>query len=124
MKVNVRLPLTAEGRLDRAVADALGLGRAAVKQAFAAGEVRLRGRRARASDPAAPGALVEIEVAERAGPPAPEPAAPLRILAESARWLVVDKPAGVATHPLREGELGTLANAVVARAPSCAGASP
>jgi 23S rRNA pseudouridine1911/1915/1917 synthase len=124
MKVSVRLPLTAEGRLDRAVADALGVGRAAVKQAFAAGEVRLRGRRARASDPAPPGALVELELAERAGPPVPEGDAPLRVLAEGGRWLVADKPAGVATHPLQDGEGGTLANAVVARHPECAEASP
>jgi 23S rRNA pseudouridine1911/1915/1917 synthase len=37
---------------------------------------------------------------------------------------VVDKPAGVATHPLLAGEGGTLANAVVARFPECAEASP
>jgi 23S rRNA pseudouridine1911/1915/1917 synthase len=124
LKRTVRMPLTADGRLDRAVADALGIGRAAVKQAFASGEVRVRGRRARASDPAPPGALVEIEVREPAGPPIPDPGAPLRVLAESARWLVAEKPAGVATHPLVEGELGTLANAVVARCPPCATASP
>lgn len=124
MKAEVRLPLTATGRLDRAVADALGVGRAAVKQAFALGEVRVRGRRARASDPAAPGALVEVELEAPAGPPEPEAEAPLTVLAEGPAWLVADKPAGVATHPLREGEGGTLANAVVARYPECAQASP
>lgn len=120
----LRLPLTAQGRLDRALADALGLGRAAVKAAFAAGEVRVRGRRARASDPAPPGALVELEVEEPAGPPLPDPELPLRVLAEGARWLVADKPPGQATHPLAAGEEGTLANALVARYPECASASP
>jgi len=124
MRRELRLPLTAEGRLDRAVADALGVGRAAVKRAFQLGEVRLRGRRARASDPAVPGALVEIEIEEAAGAPAPEPDAPLSVLAEGMGWLVVDKPAGVAVHPLAPGEGGTLANAVVARHPECAEASP
>ncbi|HYS82896.1 MAG TPA: RNA pseudouridine synthase [Anaeromyxobacteraceae bacterium] len=119
----VRLPLTAEGRLDRALADALGLGRAAVKQAFAVGAVRVRGRRARASDPAEPGALVELEVEEEAGPVEPDGTVPLRVLAEGEGWLVADKPAGVATHPLRAAEGGTLANAVVARFPECAFAS-
>jgi 23S rRNA pseudouridine1911/1915/1917 synthase len=36
---------------------------------------------------------------------------------------VVAKPAGPATHPLRDGETGTLANAVAARYPECAAAS-
>ena len=48
MRRELRLPLTASGRLDRAVADALGVGRASVKQAFQDGAVKLRGRRARA----------------------------------------------------------------------------
>jgi 23S rRNA pseudouridine1911/1915/1917 synthase len=124
MKRELRLPLTASGRLDRALADALGLGRAAVKRAFGLGDVRVRGRRARASDPAVPGALVEIDVEEPAGAPAPEPEVPLVVLAETPRAIVVEKPAGIAVHPLAPGEGGTLANAVAARFPECAGASP
>ncbi len=124
MRRELRLPLTVQGRLDRALADALGLGRAAVKRAFALGNVRVRGRRARASDAAEPGAAVEIDVEEPAGPPAPEPDAPLSVLAEGPRFVVVEKPAGVAVHPLAPGEGGTLANAVAARYPECATASP
>jgi 23S rRNA pseudouridine1911/1915/1917 synthase len=124
MKRELRLPLTASGRLDRAIADALGVGRAGVKQAFHDGTVKLRGRRARASDPAAPGALVELELADVAGAPEPELELPLNVLVETPRCLVVDKPAGLATHPLLAGEGGTLANAVVARYPECAAASP
>jgi 23S rRNA pseudouridine1911/1915/1917 synthase len=124
MKRTIRLPADAAGRLDRALADQLGLGRAAVKRAFALGEVRVRGRRARPSDAAEPGAEVELEVEGPAGPPSPQPDLPLRVLAESARLLVVDKPAGLAVHPLAPGELGTLANAVVARYPECAAAAP
>ncbi len=124
MRHELRLPLTATGRLDRALADALGLGRAAVKRAFQLGDVRVGGRRARASDPASPGAVVTVELEGSAGPPAPEPGAPLAILCEHPRLVVVDKPAGVAVHPLAPGEGGTLANAVVARFPECAAASP
>lgn len=119
----VILPEGADGRLDRALADSLGLGRAAVKRAFALGEVRVAGRRARAADPAAAGLAVELEVEPPPGPPEPEPGSPLTVLLEHPRFLVVDKPAGVAVHPLRPGEGGTLANAVVARFPECAGAS-
>ncbi len=124
VKRELRLPDSAEGRLDRAVADALGAGRAAVKRAFQLGDVRVEGRRARASDAAVPGARVEIELEEVAGPPAPEPDAPLRVLALHPRLVVVDKPAGVPVHPLTAGERGTLASAVVARYPECVQASP
>ena len=119
----VRLPEGAAGRLDRAVADALGLGRAAVKRAFQLGTVRVDGRRVRASDPAVPGLAVVLEVEEPAGAPVPDAGDPLRVLAGSTRWIVADKPAGVATHPLRAGERGTLANAVAAEYPECAEAS-
>jgi 23S rRNA pseudouridine1911/1915/1917 synthase len=124
MRREIRLPPTAQGRLDRALADALGIGRAAVKRAFQLGDVRLAGRRARASDAAAPGSLVSIDVEEPAGSPQPEPGAPLSVLAVHPRVVVVDKPAGVAVHPLAAGERGTLANAVVARFPECGEASP
>jgi 23S rRNA pseudouridine1911/1915/1917 synthase len=124
VKREVRLPAGARGRLDRALADALRLGRAAVKRAFALGRVRAGGRRARASDPALPGQPVEIEVEERAGAPAPEPTVPLRVLSQGPGWVAVEKPAGVPVHPLAAGEGGTLASAVVARYPECAGAAP
>jgi 23S rRNA pseudouridine1911/1915/1917 synthase len=120
----VILSRDASGRLDRAVADALGLGRAAVKEAFRRGAVRVDGRRARGSDAAIPGGRVELEVEVPAGPPAPAAELPLRVLVETPRAVAVDKPPGVATHPLREGEGGTLANAVAARFPECAEASP
>jgi 23S rRNA pseudouridine1911/1915/1917 synthase len=124
MRHELKLPADAAGRLDRVVADALGVGRATVKRAFAAGEVRAGGRRCRGSDPAVPGQLVQIELEGGAGPPRPDPSVPLRVLAEGPRWVVVDKPAGVATHPLRADEAATLANAVAVRFPECAGASP
>jgi 23S rRNA pseudouridine1911/1915/1917 synthase len=119
----VRLPAEAAGRLDRAVADALGVGRAAVKQAFLQGRVRADGRRVSGSDRAVAGVLVAIELEEPAGAPEPDATDPLHVLAGSPRWIVADKPAGVATHPLRAGERGTLANGVVAEYPECATAS-
>jgi 23S rRNA pseudouridine1911/1915/1917 synthase len=124
MTREVRLPLTATGRLDRALADALGLGRASVKRAFQLGEVRIDGRRVRPSDPVRPGALVAIDVEAPAGPPVAEPEMPLTVLWEGERCLVADKPAGVAVHALLPGEGGTLANAVAGRFPECAEAAP
>jgi len=95
-----------------------------VKRAFQLGNVRVAGRRVRASDPAHPGLEVVLTVEEPAGAPVPDAGDPLRVLAGSPRWIVADKPAGMATHPLREAERGTLANAVAAEYPGCAAASP
>ena len=39
-------------------------------------------------------------------------------------FVAIDKPAGVPSHPQAAGETGTAANAVVARFPECAAASP
>ena len=52
--------------------------------------------------------------------PLPDPDTPLVELYADDALVAVDKPAGLATHPLRAGERGTLANALVARHPECA----
>jgi 23S rRNA pseudouridine1911/1915/1917 synthase len=56
-------------------------------------------------------------------PPVAEPNLPLQVLYEDADVVVVSKPPGVACHPLRAGETGTVASAVVARYPECATAA-
>ena len=71
-----------------------------------------------------PGASVEVDLEESVGLPKPDPDAPLLVLTEAPRLVVVDKPAGIAVHPLSPGEGGTLANRVAARYPECASASP
>ncbi len=47
----------------------------------------------------------------------------LEILYQDDDLVAVDKPAGLPSHPLRAGETGTAANALVARFPECARAS-
>lgn len=69
------------------------------------------------------GALVSVE---REPPredelrPLPDAGAPLDVLLVDEAIVALAKPAGMATHPLRAGEHGTLANALVARFPECA----
>jgi 23S rRNA pseudouridine1911/1915/1917 synthase len=84
--------------------------------------VRLDGR------PAAKGTILRagdrIEVAAFARPeaaPRPDPSLPLRVLAERDGLIAIDKPAGVAVHPLAPDELGTVLNALVALRPGIAG---
>jgi 23S rRNA pseudouridine1911/1915/1917 synthase len=114
---------TAGQRLDRFVcAQFSSLGRAAARRLIAAGEVRLNGR------PAAPGARVhagdEVEVALAAAldPRAAQPDAdaPLCVLYQDEAVVCADKPAGMPAHPLRPGERGTLASALLTRYPELA----
>src|SRR5690606_22597514 len=51
----------------------------------------------------------------------PEPDAPLTVRWESDAVIVVEKPAGQATAPLRADETGTLANALLGHYPELAG---
>ena len=51
--------------------------------------------------------------------PAPDPDVPLDVLVERSEAVVVNKPAGIPSQPLRAGELGTVANAIAFRYPEC-----
>ncbi len=119
----VVVPEGAPERLDRFLAQTLGLSRARVKAMVEAGRVRLDGRRARKGDPLRAGMQVEVQEAEPGPPVVPQPELPLAVLYEDDAVLVLDKPAGAPTHPLEPGEQGTLANALAARHPECLGAS-
>ena len=111
-------------RLDKLVAAWTGLGRAAVRRLFDDGAVRVGSRRAAKGETLAVGREVVIDVpdARADAPAAPElsPAIPLVVVLERADVVVVDKPAGQPTAPLRGGEVGTLANALVGRFPEMA----
>ena len=99
------------------------LSRARAKVLIETGEVRVDGRRVKKSYPLAAGDRVTLERVP--GPvdfhAAPDRSLELEVLLETGSYVVVDKPAGVPSHPLREGELGTLAGALVARYPEMRG---
>ena len=121
LKVPDGLP---EARLDRFLADHAGLSRTRLKDVFEKGEVRVDGRRARKGDRVRAGSEITAEVPEEGAiSVVPEPALSLTVLLEDPALVVLDKPAGMASHPLEEGERGTLANALLARYPECAEAS-
>jgi 23S rRNA pseudouridine1911/1915/1917 synthase len=112
-------------RLDKAaLALVTSLSRAQVKRAISAGSVRVNGRFRPKGVLVAKGEIISIassalvsgdEVA------LPTPDAPLRVVHESSAVLVVEKPAGQPTAPLRADEVGTLANALVGHYPELAG---
>jgi 23S rRNA pseudouridine1911/1915/1917 synthase len=113
-------------RLDAFLAERLGVSRAEARRLLARGGIRVDGRPLGAG---AKGVALRagecVEVADATPPEerrvAPEPDAPLALLAEGEGWLVADKPAGVPVHPLEPGEHGTLLGAVAARRPGIDG---
>ncbi|MEM1107074.1 MAG: RluA family pseudouridine synthase [Planctomycetota bacterium] len=110
------------GRLDAAVAAVAGVSRRRAQRLIADGMVTLNGRVAAGSDK---GKMLTpsdaVAVLPGVGWVLPEPDRPLAVLAEGDSWVAVDKPAGVAVHPLREGETGTVLNAVAGRYPQVQG---
>jgi 23S rRNA pseudouridine1911/1915/1917 synthase len=118
-------PELAGARLDKAaVALEQGTSRAKVKRAIEAGAVRINGRRSPKGAVVAEGDRITIDLGRLESadaPAAPMPDAPLVVRFESKAVLVVDKPAGQPSAPLRAGETGTLANALVGRYPELAG---
>jgi 23S rRNA pseudouridine1911/1915/1917 synthase len=116
-RLTVRIPPEAAGRLDRALARALtgAHSRSQLARLIRDGRVRLRGAPAKPATEVVAGDVVVVEL------PAPEPSdlmpedLPIGILWEDDRLAVVDKPAGMVTHPAGPLRTGTLVNALLAK---------
>jgi 23S rRNA pseudouridine1911/1915/1917 synthase len=93
----------------------------AARRAIAAGQVRLDGRRAKKGVRLQAGQVVEASAPDPSAGPGPAPA--LEVLYQDDDLVAVNKPAGIPSHPLRPGETGSVAQALVARFPECATAS-
>ncbi len=124
-------PGSAGGRVDQVVASLMpGVSVAGTRRLIAAGAVRVDGRLARKGDRVSAGQTIDVDDAGAAGQTTPgrrvlpDPSAPLEVLATDADFVAIAKPPGLPTHPLKAGETGTAANALVARFPECAAASP
>jgi 23S rRNA pseudouridine1911/1915/1917 synthase len=107
-------------RLDRYLADQLGISRARVRHLLEMGRISRADRALGLSDKSLmtePGTRFEIAGSLRAEDEEllPRPDLDWRLVAEGLGWLVVDKPAGCGVHPLRPGQDDTVLNAVVAR---------
>jgi 23S rRNA pseudouridine1911/1915/1917 synthase len=109
-----RLDVWLSGRLPN-------ISRSRIKALVDSGHVLIDGRRVKAGRRLRTGERVEARL------PAPPPeemaaeAIPLRIVFEDDHVLVVDKPAGMVTHPGAGQPTGTLAAAALAHAPEIAG---
>ncbi len=111
-------------RLDKATVELASgtLSRAKVKRAIDAGEVKVNGRWRPKGAVVAKGDTISVTLPVEVGEAAvPAPEAELSVRFESPAVLVVDKPAGQPTAPIRSGEKNTLANALLGKYPELAG---
>jgi 23S rRNA pseudouridine1911/1915/1917 synthase len=111
-------------RLDKAIVALVeGASRARVKRAIEEGTVSVNGRIIAKGGVVKEGdrILVDEELGSVAAACIPEPSAPLTVRHESPKVLVVDKPAGQPTAPIRADETGTLANAIAGHHPELVG---
>lgn len=116
-------PEDAGTRLDALVSRRLGVSVGEARRRIEAGAVRVDGRRARKGTTLSAGARVTIEPIATAGAVVGDGSAAVTFLYQDPSLIAIDKPAGMPSHPLRAGERGTAANAIVARYPECAAAS-
>ncbi len=112
-------------RLDKAIVALVdGASRARVKRAIEEGAVRVNGVLVAKGGVVKDGDRIEIDedtIGSGDEPCLPEPDAPLVVRFESKLVLVVDKPAGQPTAPIRKGETKTLANALAGHHPELLG---
>jgi 23S rRNA pseudouridine1911/1915/1917 synthase len=115
---------TEAGRVDKAIAREFpDASRNRIAELFEEGHVRVKGKKAKKGDFIEAGDLVELTRAPEApgaARPLPDPSIELVVLLERPDVVVIDKPAGIPSQPLRAGELGTIANALAHRYPECA----
>ena len=100
-----------------------GMSRARARELASQGAVRVNGRRAKKSHVVAAGDRVALERLPESPrvSAVPDAAVPIEIALETEAFVIVNKPAGVPSHPLVPGETGTVANALLARYPEMQG---
>ncbi len=100
--------LASPGRLDAVVAERLAMPRADAQRAIGAGRVLVDGVPRPKSFRLAGGERVEVDAAAAAELVPERP--PVAVVYRDAHLLVIDKPAGIPTHPTENHRTGTLVN--------------
>jgi 23S rRNA pseudouridine1911/1915/1917 synthase len=117
---------TEGGRVDKELARHFpDAGRKQLSALFDDGGIKVNGKRAKKGDFISAGdtiTVARLPVSGEALRAAPDAALAqtLEVLVERPDLIVINKPAGVPSQPLKAGELGTIANALAARWPECA----
>jgi 23S rRNA pseudouridine1911/1915/1917 synthase len=121
-ELSFTVAVAATERLDRFLADQLGLSRTQAARLVANRAVEVDGKPARASRVLARGERVTVRFPEHQPPRTLQPAAiPLTVVFEDDHLAVIDKPAGLVVHPAPGHWDDTLVNALVARGTTLSG---
>ncbi len=109
-------------RLDRFLADQLGISRTQAARLVADKLVTVDGKVARASRLLTRGEVIRVQLPENEAPRAIRPTAiPLSLVFEDEHLAIIDKPAGLVVHPAPGHWDDTLVNALVARGTTLSG---
>ncbi|MEX2115766.1 MAG: RluA family pseudouridine synthase [Bacteroidota bacterium] len=92
-----------------------------VQKAIEAGTVLVNGKTVKPSHPVAPGEVIDITLPHPPRPKAVAENIPLTIVHEDADLMIVNKPAGMVTHPAYGNYTGTLVNALLHHTQSLSG---
>lgn len=114
-------PEEAGKRADVIVAHHTGFSRSLVAEAVRRGDLRVNGIAVKGSYLVAEGDVLEAQLLERPPLAVEAEAIDLTIVYEDDDVLVVDKPAGMVTHPAHGATSGTLVNALLAHVRSLPG---
>ena len=115
-RVTVTVPTSDRPRrADRVVADAVGLSRTYVQRLIEEGRLTRAGEQVKGNTVLEPGTELELDVPERVAVTLEAEDIPLEIVYQDEDVLVINKPAGLVTHPSPGHSSGTLVNALLAR---------
>jgi 23S rRNA pseudouridine1911/1915/1917 synthase len=121
-ELSFTVAVAATERLDRFLADQLGLSRTQAARLVADRAVEVDGKPARASRILTRGERVTVRFPEHEPPRTLQPASiPLTVVFEDEHLAVIDKPAGLVVHPAPGHWDDTLVNALVARGTTLSG---
>jgi 23S rRNA pseudouridine1911/1915/1917 synthase len=115
-RVSVTVPATDRPRrADRVVADAVGLSRSYVQRLIEDGRLTVAGQPVKSNTVLEAGTSLELDIPDVVVSTIEAEDIPLRVVYEDADVLIIDKPAGLVTHPAPGQNSGTLVNALLAR---------
>lgn len=115
-RISVTVPPTDRPRrADLVVVDAVGLSRSYVQRLIEDGRLTVGGQPVKSNTVLEAGTSLELDIPDKPVATIEAEDIPLRVVYEDADVLVIDKPAGLVTHPAPGQSTGTLVNALLAR---------
>ncbi|HEY2476823.1 MAG TPA: RluA family pseudouridine synthase [Candidatus Cybelea sp.] len=105
-------------RTDVLIASLCGASRTLVAQSARRGDITINGTPVKPSRPVEAGDILEFEIQLPASLKALPESIPLDVIYEDDDLLVINKPAGMVTHPAHRATSGTLVNALLAHVPA------